>query len=64
MFYVVSDKLQELNKKLGGGPHHIEENLLENVVKLAEPQNSLDSNFTLILQKILQWPQGKQSSCK
>ncbi|XP_034241112.1 phospholipase A-2-activating protein [Thrips palmi] len=51
------DKLQELNQKLGGEPHQVEGNILENVVKLAEPQNSLDSSSTLILQKILKWPQ-------
>lgn len=51
------DKLQELNKKLSGGPHQVEDSVLESVVKLAEPQSQLDSSSTSTLLKILQWPQ-------
>lgn len=44
---------------MGDGSHHVDDNALGEVIKLADPQGSIDLNAATILRKMLEWPQGE-----
>lgn len=50
------DKLQELNKKIGDGAHQVHEEVLEDILKLADVQSSIDPGSVETLRKMLEWP--------
>ena len=58
---LITDKLQELNSKMGDGSHHVDDNALGEIIKLADLQGSPDLTSVSMLRKMLEWPQGEMS---
>lgn len=50
------DKLLELNKKIGDGSHQVHEDVLGDIIKLADTKNSPDIGSIEILRKMMDWP--------
>lgn len=53
---VILEKLLEFNRKQGDGMHKVQENCLEGVVKLADPEATANPLYMQVLKQLFEWP--------
>ena len=54
-----SAKLREFNQRTGDGSHRLEESVLQELTKLAEPEGTPAPHHLATLLRMLDWPKGR-----
>ena len=52
-------KLREFNQRTGDGSHRLEESVLQELTKLAEPEGTPAPHHLATLLRLLDWPKGE-----